>query len=196
MRFMAWSSWMPQSQRSEPNTSPVRHSLCTRTSTSSSPCTAPLHHGHVLLAVEHRLVDVAGEVAPLGGDAGLGDALDQLLGLAPVADELGDRDQQQVVLLAELDEVGDPGHRAVVVDDLAQHAGGVEAGHAGQVDGGLGVAGPLEHAAVGVAQREDVAGPGQVAGAGGRVDERPGSWWRGRRPRCRWRCRGGSRRCR
>ena len=28
----------------------------------------------VLLAVEHRLVGVAGEVAPLGGDAGLGDA--------------------------------------------------------------------------------------------------------------------------
>ena len=78
---------------------------------------------------------------------------------------------QQAVLLAELDQVGDPGHGAVVVDDLAEHAGRVQAGHAGQVDGGLGVAGPLEHAAVGVAQREDVAGAGQVAGAGGRVDQ-------------------------
>ena len=35
-------SWSPQSQRSEPNTSPVRHSLCTRTSTLSSPCGAPI----------------------------------------------------------------------------------------------------------------------------------------------------------
>ena len=69
-------------------------------------------------------------------------------------------------------QLGHPRHRAVVVDDLAEHAGRVQPGHAGQVDGRLGVAGPLEHAAVGVAQREDVAGPGQVAGAGGRVDER------------------------
>ena len=65
-------------------------------------------------------------------------------------------------------EVGDPGHGAVVVHDLAEHPGRVQAGHAGQVDGGLGVAGPLEHAALGVAQREDVPGSGEVAGAGGR----------------------------
>ena len=69
-------------------------------------------------------------------------------------------------------ELGQPGHvRLLVVDDLAQHAGRVQAGHAGQVDGGLGVAGPLEHAALAVAQREDVAGPGQVVGAGGGVDQ-------------------------
>ena len=61
--------------------------------------------------------------------------------------------------------------RLVLADHLAQHAGRVEAGQAGQVDGGLGVAGPLEHAALAVAQREDVAGPGQVDGAGGGVDE-------------------------
>src|SRR5581483_6756753 len=60
----------------------------------------------------------------------------------------------------------------VLVDDLAQHAGRVQAGHAGEVDGGLGVAGPLEHATLAVAQGEDVARAGQVAGAGGRVDER------------------------
>ena len=34
-----------------------------------------LHQRDVLLAVEQRLVHVAGEVAPLGGDAGLGDPL-------------------------------------------------------------------------------------------------------------------------
>ena len=50
MRCIAASSCGPQSQRSEPNTSPVRHSLCTRTSTFSSPCTAPLHEGEVLVA--------------------------------------------------------------------------------------------------------------------------------------------------
>ena len=77
------------------------------------------------------------------------------------------------MLLAEL--ARGRGRRAIVavlVDDLAQHAGRVQPGHAGQVDGGLGVAGPLEHAALAVAQREDVAGPGEVAGPGRRVDER------------------------
>lgn len=32
VRRMAVCSWLPQSQRREPKTSPVRHSLCTRTS--------------------------------------------------------------------------------------------------------------------------------------------------------------------
>ena len=41
-----------------------------------------------------------------------------------------------------------------------------------QVDGGLGVTGPLEHAALAGHQRVDVAGAGQVAGAGGRVAQR------------------------
>ena len=35
-------SWAPQSQRRDPNTSPVRHSLCTRTSTLCSPAGSPI----------------------------------------------------------------------------------------------------------------------------------------------------------
>ncbi len=126
----------------------------------------------MLLAVEHRLVHVGGEVAPRRRDASLGDATHELLVLAAVLHELGDGDHQQPVLLAELDQVGHPGHGAVVVDDLAQHAGGVHAGEAGQVDRRLGVAGTLEHAALGVAQREDVTRAGEVDRLGRRVDER------------------------
>jgi len=40
---MAAASWSPQSQRTEPNTSPVRHSLCTRTSTGLSGEISPLY---------------------------------------------------------------------------------------------------------------------------------------------------------
>ncbi len=80
-----------------------------------------LHHGDVLLAVEERLVGVAGEVAPLRGDAGLGDPADELLVLAPVPDEVGDRDHEQAVLLGEPLELRDPGHVGLlVVDDLAE----------------------------------------------------------------------------
>src|SRR5918997_6144216 len=133
----------------------------------------PAHERQVLLAVDDRLVGVAGEVAPLGGDAGLGHPLDQLLGLAPVADEVGDRDEQQPVLLGEALELGHAGHVVLgLVDQLAQHAGRVEAGHAGEVHGRLRVAGALEHAALAGLEREDVAGTQQVGGAGGGVDQR------------------------
>ena len=107
------------------------------------------------------------------GMRGLADAVDELLGPAPVADEVGDRDEQQVVLGTEALEIGHPRHRAVVVDDLAQHPGGVEPGEPGQIDGGLGVAGPLEHAARPGAQREDVTGPGQVVATDGGVGQGP-----------------------
>ena len=43
---------------------------------------------------------------------------------------------------------GDPGHAGLVdVDDLAQHARRLQPGHPGEVDGGLGVAGPFEDTA-------------------------------------------------
>ena len=56
---------------------------------------------------------------------------------------------------------------------------GSHAGEAGEVDRGLGVTGALEHAALAVAQREDVAGAGEVVGPGGGVeDARARSWHR------------------
>ena len=89
----------------------------------------------------------------------------ELLALAAVADEVGDRDQQQAVLVAELLELGQARHVALVLaDDLAQDPGRIQPGHAAQVDGGFGVAGAVEHAAFAVAQREDVAGTGEVVG--------------------------------
>ncbi len=49
-------------------------------------------------------------------------------------------------------------------------AGGIETGHAGEVDGGLGLAGADEDAALAGAQREDVAGTGEVTGCGVGID--------------------------
>ena len=78
----------------------------------------------VLLAVQHRLVDVGPELPACGRDAGLGDQADELLVLAPVADQVGDGDERQVVLLGEALQVGQPGHLGLVLGhDLAQHAG-------------------------------------------------------------------------
>ena len=71
---------------------------------------------------------------------------------------------------AKRDEVVATGHRAVVVHDLADHAGRGEAGQPRQVDRGLGVAGALERAAVARHQREDVAGRHDVLRPARRVD--------------------------
>ena len=72
---------------------------------------------------------------------------------------------QEVVLLGETLEFGQPGDGAVVVHDLGQHPGRIETGQMGQVDRRLGVAGPLEHPAGLVPKRIDVSGSGQVVGA-------------------------------
>ncbi|MNT34167.1 hypothetical protein D3C72_1701280 [compost metagenome] len=63
-------------------------------------------------------------------------------------------------------QVGQAGHRAVVVHHFADHRGGRAAGHGGEVAAGFGVAGAHEHAAVHRLQREDVAGLHQVGGHG------------------------------
>ena len=125
----------------------------------------------MLGAVEQRLEHVRGEVAVDRGDARFRHPAHQLLAAAAVADEIGDRDDHEVVLGREPLEVGEARHRAVVVDDLGEHARRLEAGEAGEVDRGLGVAGPVEHAALAVAQREDVAGTGEVFGAGRGVED-------------------------
>ena len=124
----------------------------------------------VVLVVHQRAVADGGEVAEAGRQARLDHALDELVVPAPVGDQVGDRDHLQVVLAAVALEVGDAGHRAVVVHDLADHAGRVQTGQSREVDGRLGLAGALEHAARLGLQREDVAGLDQVARRGLGVD--------------------------
>ena len=110
------------------------------------------HECHVLDAVEQALEHVRGEVAVLGRDARLGHPPDQLLAVTTEADEIRDRDQLQPVLGGKRLELGQPGHRSVVVHDLGEHTGGRQARQARQVHGifsgdelrlaGLGVEGP------------------------------------------------------
>src|SRR5262249_36401610 len=89
-------------------------------------------------------------------------------GFQAVPRQVRDGARGEAVRLAEPDEVRHPSHGAVVVDDLADHAGGVQAGEAGEIDRRLGLSAALEHAAGAGAQREHVAGPGEVVrGASG-----------------------------
>ena len=129
-----------------------------------------LDEGDVVLARQHLLVGDRLEEAVRRRQAHRDDALDELLVLAPVLDQVGDRDHQELVPRAVLDQVGDARHRPVVVHDLADDAGGREPREAGEVDGRLGLSRALEDAAVAGAEREDVPGLDEVVRGRARVD--------------------------
>jgi hypothetical protein len=67
----------------------------------------------------------------------------QLLGLQPIGHELGNRDEGESVLLGDLVQLIPPGHRSVWVEDLADHARGIEPSQPGEVDTGLSLPHPL-----------------------------------------------------
>src|SRR6202012_2914809 len=97
-------------------------------------------------------------------DAGFGDPLDVLLVFAAVLDQVGDSDQRQVVLVGKAPQLVGLRHRAFVLlaDDFADRTGRRQSGHSGQVDSGLGVAWPPQHATVLGAQRNYVPGPSEI----------------------------------
>ena len=140
-----------------------------------------VHEGDVLGAVDRDPVADRGEVAGPRGQPGGGDPVDVGLDAAAVVDHLLDRDHLQAVLVGEGAQLGSALHGAVVVDDLDEHADRGQPGHPGQVDGGLGVAAADQHAALAVAQREDVAGAGDLPRLGGRVGQRRARCGSGRR---------------
>src|SRR6185436_20677117 len=100
----------------------------------------------MVLAGERLAEGDGGEVSVRRREPHRGHPLDELLRLPPVLDQILDRDHLDPMLLAVRDEVGDTGHRPVLAHDLADDPGGIEAREAGEVDGGLGLAGALEHA--------------------------------------------------
>ncbi len=122
--------------------------------------------GKVVTPVEPAAKNVGGELA-VGGDEGmLGDFLDEFVLLQPVGDELLDGDHLEPEALPELHQLGQALHRAVVIDQFADDAAGLEPGQHGEIYSRLGVAGALQHAARAGAQREHVAGLHQLVGAG------------------------------
>ena len=126
---------------------------------------------HVGVAVVELGVGDELEVAPLGGEEDLFFAADEGLVGHAVGDEVLDGDDLEAEALGHLLELRHAGHGAVVVDDLDEGAGGVEAREASQVNSSLGVAGTHKHAAVAGAQGVDVARAAKLVGLGGGVGE-------------------------
>ncbi len=120
---------------------------------------------------------------PLAGVAGL------RVGVVHPApgDEVLDGQQHQALGRRERRGVGQPGHRRRRRStSSAIPPTGSRPREPAQVDGGLGVPGPVQHAARHGPQRQHVTGTDEVAGAGRRVAPGRAGCARGRRPRCRW----------
>ena len=124
--------------------------------------------------VDRDPVAERGELAVARRQRGLRDAQDVGLGAAPVVHHLLDRDHLQAVLVAELPDRRRPLHAAVVVHDLHEHPRRGQPRHPGEVHGGLGVAAPVQHPALAVAQREHVAGARELPRLGRRVGQHAG----------------------
>ena len=122
------------------------------------------------LAGQHLAERDGGELPVRRREPDRGDALDELLRAPAVLDQILDRHELDPVTLAVRNEVGHAGHRPVLVHDLADDAGRVEAGETGEVDRRLGLPGALEHSSRPRPQREHVAGLDEVVRALGRID--------------------------
>ena len=126
----------------------------------------PLHRAKCGSDSRDALVADQLELAIVRRQANALDPFDLALPLETVLHELGDGGDPQPVLLTELQQLRDSGHRAVLVHDLADDPGRFESRQAGQIDGAFGLAGADQDAAAAGTQRENMARPRQVLGLG------------------------------
>ena len=90
------------------------------------------------------------------------DFFDELFARAAEVDQIFNRANFQFVFFGEFFQFRQSRHRAVVVQNLAEHADGPATGESGQIHGGLGVAGALQNSARPGAERKNVAGLYQI----------------------------------
>ena len=112
------------------------------------------------------------EVAPLRRQGNRHAPFDDRLLAQPVGDQRGDRDDLQVELSGDLLQLREAGHRAVLVHDLDQRAGGLQPGQPGQVHGRFGVTRAAQHALLPGAQGVDVSRTPQVGRPGRGIGQR------------------------
>lgn len=125
--------------------------------------------GKMVNAVDGGAVEVKLEVAAVGGQADGFNFLNEALALAAVFDEVFDGAKFELVADGEGAKFRQTGHGTVVVHDFADDGNGAAASQASEVDGGFGMSGALENAAVLGPQGEDVAWLNEVFGNGGGV---------------------------
>lgn len=127
--------------------------------------------GKMVDAVDGGAVEVKLKGAAIGGQADGFNFLDEALALAAVFDEVFNGAKFELVLYGKGAKFGQASHRAVVVHDFADDGNRAATGQASQVDGGFGMSGALENAAIFGPQREDVARLDKVFGDSGGIGQ-------------------------
>ena len=110
----------------------------------------------VMLSVQLRAVEIQIEIAVFSRHLHHLHSLDQFFPGATVFDQGLNGADLQAVLVCEIDQFGQPRHRAVIAHDLADHADGPAAAQFHQVHRRFRVAGALQHAARLGAQGKDM----------------------------------------
>jgi hypothetical protein len=127
--------------------------------------------GDVVGAVENAAIKVEAEAAVIGGHVDFLHFLDESFAAPAVGNEVGDAAHAEAVLLGEGAEVIEAGHGAVGIHDFDEDAGGGEAGEAGEIGGGFGVACAAEDATGFGDEGVDVTGLDEILRDGARVGE-------------------------
>ena len=121
------------------------------------------HQSQMALSVQNGLVTYHPEGTIVRGQVDIGDLEDEALPLHAVSDEALNGEHLQAVPLAELLQLRQPGHAAILVHDLADHPGGIEPCQPGQVDAGLGVAGSAQNPSLFGSQGKEMARGHKIA---------------------------------
>ena len=90
--------------------------------------------------------------------------VDETLARLAIGDEVGDRDDLEAMLAGEGDDLRPALDRAVVIDELADDAGRMQAGEPGEIDRRLGMARAHQDAARFGDERKHMAGAHEVGG--------------------------------
>jgi hypothetical protein len=109
-------------------------------------------------AIDVIFVAIHSELTDVGLYRLLGDALHRTFLFQPVANQVGDGADLEIVTLREQLEIGTTRHGAVVVQDLDDGRGRLDAGETRKIATRLGVSGASEHATGLRHQRKDMSG--------------------------------------
>ena len=129
------------------------------------------NEGDVLDAVDLAAKSDSRKVAEFRGKQRRGDALHMVLMTPAVSDEVGNRDEEESVLVSKGPAISRIHHRADVVHQFAQGTSGCQARETSEVDSGLGMTGTTQDPTGDCSQGHDMPRPREITGLGGRICE-------------------------
>lgn len=132
-----------------------------------------LDEGHMFQPVAFLTIDDDIEIAPLGRQGSPRPPFDDRLLPETIGDQIGDRNDFQVVFFGDLQQLRQTGHRPVLVHNLDQRASQLHPRQTREIDHRLGMSGTPQHAFILRPERKDMPGTPQVLRTGGRIDQSP-----------------------